>query len=357
MIPPSIQPLDQVAPGTVVARWPIRQVEDATSVLSRRPRDLCQRHTAKVGQALGDKGDVGRLISLGLDSIWREVGSIGLQQNAIRRDLGQNLSYLLRRTAGHQASNSEIIPAIDPQLPERPASVERMEHNGQVLRGFSQYPGAVMFRGTLMNDDRQSQCSRQFDLGPKRSFLLGSVKPRSKEIEADLSHRYGIDLLNCIAKVVDGGCAEFVCVSRVEADGYRDHGICHLNCSRTRPPAWPVGDVHELLDTSIRRSLNDRTNVVGKGVLVEVDMGVDECGPAARGVDIESCPGFRFNHFTVTLFARLRGLSGSFPRSRATSYPSIWAGNACTSGAASPTSGVGKWTSKTGSSSGPIPMI
>src|SRR5215203_2021376 len=208
-----------------------------------------------------------------------------------------------------------------------------------------------------MNDDRQSQCSCQFDLGAERSFLLGSVIPRPKVIEADLSHGYGIDLLNCIAKVVDGGSTEFVCVTRVEAGCYRDCGICHLKRSRTRPSAWPIGDVHELLDSPICCSLNDRTNVGGKGVLVEVDMGVDECGPDTRGVDIKACPCLRFDHFTVTLFARLRGLSGSFPRSRATSYPSIWAGNACTRGAASPTSGVGKWTSKTGSSSGPIPMI
>src|SRR5215207_6331133 len=122
----------------------------------------------------------------------------------------------------------------------------------------------------------------------------------------------------------------------------REHREPSSQRKRGAPTLRPVTDIDNPLNARLSRPLDDAIDLPGELLVVEVRMGIDQADAGVR-------------HFTVTLLARLRGLSGSFPRSNAAWYPSICAGRAFTSGAASPTSGVGRWTSKTGSFSGPLP--
>src|SRR5690606_16705882 len=126
----------------------------------------------------------------------------------------------------------------------------------------------------------------------------------------------------------------------MQAGGAPDIPSLAGNLAGRRPALRVNPDQDEANDTRLTRSFEHRVPVFIEGREVQVAVGVDDR-----------------HYLTVTLFARLRGLSGSSPLATASSRPSNWAGTTIASGLALPTSATGRCTSKTGSSIGETPMM
>src|SRR6476659_2754267 len=85
--------------------------EQAKEVLRGLARDLLERNAAALGQDLGGLDHVGRLVALAAETAGREIGRIGLDENAVagqrRRDGAQRVRILEGQNAGEGDEVSE----------------------------------------------------------------------------------------------------------------------------------------------------------------------------------------------------------------------------------------------------------
>ena len=91
---------------------------------------------------------------------------------------------------------------------------------------------------------------------------------------------------------------------RMESEREDYFGEPIRNRQRRAPTLRPIADIDDPTHTCINGTVNDRSHIDAKLDVVEVGMRIDDCRTLVT-------------HFTVTLLARFRGLSGSFPRKRA----------------------------------------
>ncbi len=160
--------------------------EQPEEVRAGRPLDLGDRQAADLGEPRSDVGDVGRLVALAAKRLGREIGRVGLEQQALERHLAHRGAQLVRALEREDAAEAEVEAELERpqrQLWARAVAVDHArEAAGRHL--LLEDPDRVLVGIAGVDHERQPALPRGRDVDAKhprlhvlRAVLVVVVEP------------------------------------------------------------------------------------------------------------------------------------------------------------------------------------
>ena len=147
--------------------------EQPEEILGGLPRNLLQRDPARLRQHLGNLDHIGRLVALAAKFAGRQIRRVGLDHDAIGRQLGREIAQGLRFLEGQNARERNRKPQRDRLHRKFPPAGVAMQHGAKRPFGhFLLEDAAAIFVGLAgMNHQRQAGGAGGRDMGAKAALL------------------------------------------------------------------------------------------------------------------------------------------------------------------------------------------
>ena len=161
-----------------------------------------------------------------------------------------------------------------------------------------------------MDDDGKARGGSDLELAAKRLLLCPEIWCWSRKVEPRFSNANRSQSFDRSPQV---STRRGVVLPRnlwMQAKCEINVWVTFAQCARGLPPIGRISDIHEMAHADGARGPDDSVPIKVEHRIVQMGVRVDDRRRSRR-----------LGHFTVTLFARLRGRSGSFPRARAVKYP------------------------------------
>ena len=130
-VPSSVKRVLMAQPGRNLGRHPRRLAVEAEEILRRRLRQLRRRDALHLRQHGRGLHHIGRLVALAAVLAGRQIGRVGLHQEAVERHglrhLAQGLGFLERDDAGE----GDVEPQLQPRARQLGAAGEAVQHGGK----------------------------------------------------------------------------------------------------------------------------------------------------------------------------------------------------------------------------------
>ena len=183
-------------------------------------------------------------------------------------------------------------------------TVKGVENDRPQLGPGIKLPGEVFLSIALMNDQWEIGGDGDLNLPLEGALLLTEGGAGPGKVEPGLTNGQRPQREKLLGERVGLRGAEAPCVLGVKTRRQLDTWVGGTEGDRLLPNIWPVGDIQDVLYSRCAPTFYDLSPINVKSGIVEVSMGVENW---RQGIA----------HLTVTLLARLRGRSGSFPRASA----------------------------------------
>jgi hypothetical protein len=252
----------------------VGQSEDSGRVFSRGRDHLLDGEASQFGYAFRDQPDKGRLVSLSPVRHRRQVGSIGLNQDPVQRDVEDGLVQA-PVLEGHHPTEGDIVAVDQPRSQEGGTAAERVEDAGDT--GMRSEDGGDVVVGLAgVNHRGLTGLGGETQLGFERGLLAGSGAVVVMVVEAGLPDRDDLFVPQPLPQGLFG-------IRRPR------HGVMGMNARRggesglgSRQRQGPVGRLRRLTNHhhplySSRPGPSEHLVAVGVvGGIREVAVGVDE---------------------------------------------------------------------------------
>ena len=178
--PAAARPSDEPQPRIVKRRLMRRPPPGRGTLLNSRKKfsvvcagDLVRRDAAGLGQHLGGLDHVGRLAALAAEFAGREIGRVGLDQDAVGRQVRGDGAQLVGFLEGQDAGERHVEAELDAGEGQVAAAGEAMQHGreGALPRFLAQDFRHVVVGLAGMDHQRQAGLAGGRDMGAEALLL------------------------------------------------------------------------------------------------------------------------------------------------------------------------------------------